>query len=132
LCHSAGKFNNGIFLIVLIPGILIAILIYFVRINSPCGQLFRAIENANVKIVEKILIENSDCINIKMNSFSPLYKSVFFKNYKITRLLIDYGADVNLMNGRHNCSPLFVAPDGHFKIPHLWPGQNPPATELQI
>jgi len=20
-------------------------------------------------------------------------------------------------------------PDGHFKIPHLWPGQNPPATE---
>jgi hypothetical protein len=19
-------------------------------------------------------------------------------------------------------------PDGHFKIPHLWPGQNPPAT----
>ena len=20
-------------------------------------------------------------------------------------------------------------PDGHLKIPHLWPGQNPPATE---
>jgi sugar transferase (PEP-CTERM system associated) len=24
---------------------------------------------------------------------------------------------------------LFSNPDGHFKIPHLWPGQNPPATE---
>lgn len=23
----------------------------------------------------------------------------------------------------------FTFPDGHFKIPHLWPGQNPPATE---
>ncbi len=22
------------------------------------------------------------------------------------------------------------APDGHFKIPHLWPGQNPPATAV--
>lgn len=22
-----------------------------------------------------------------------------------------------------------LVPDGHFKIPHLWPGQNPPATE---
>ena len=20
-------------------------------------------------------------------------------------------------------------PDGHLKVPHLWPGQNPPATE---
>jgi len=22
-----------------------------------------------------------------------------------------------------------IIPGGHFKIPHLWPGQNPPATE---
>ena len=22
-----------------------------------------------------------------------------------------------------------IPPDGHFKIPHPWPGQNPPATE---
>jgi len=21
-----------------------------------------------------------------------------------------------------------LSPDGHFKIPHLWPGQNTPAT----
>jgi len=27
-----------------------------------------------------------------------------------------------------NCS-VETDPDGHFKIPHLWPGQNPPATE---
>ena len=24
---------------------------------------------------------------------------------------------------------VYICPDGHFKIPHLWPGQNPPATE---
>jgi hypothetical protein len=23
-----------------------------------------------------------------------------------------------------------VDPDGHFKMPHLWPGQNAPATGL--
>jgi hypothetical protein len=23
-----------------------------------------------------------------------------------------------------------IAPDGHFKMPHLWPGQNAPATGL--
>ncbi len=23
-------------------------------------------------------------------------------------------------------------PDGHFKIPHLWPGQNPPGDSRRI
>jgi hypothetical protein len=24
------------------------------------------------------------------------------------------------------------APDGHLKIPHLWPGQNPPSTRWPL
>jgi hypothetical protein len=25
-----------------------------------------------------------------------------------------------------------ISPDGHFKIPHLWPGQNPPGAAEDI
>jgi hypothetical protein len=37
-------------------------------------------------------------------------------------------ADVGKITFEHDLQgrPLLKVPDGHFKIPHLWPGQNPP------
>ena len=44
------------------------------------------------------------------------------------RLILNLGR-LNIPRDKYkelaNC---IEAPDGHFKIPHLWPGQNTPAT----
>jgi hypothetical protein len=40
----------------------------------------------------------------------------------------------NVYNGgilNPNQADAMISPDGHFKIPHPWPGQNPPATDFQ-
>ena len=45
--------------------------------------------------------------------------------YMLETLLKGHGFDViSAENGKD-------APDGHFKIPHPWPGQNPPRTGRQ-
>ena len=47
---------------------------------------------------------------------------ISFHNPNIPRLLImNHNGLSNLIQTHYR-----LYPDGHFKIPHLWPGQNPP------
>ena len=47
---------------------------------------------------------------VMINEINILFKTIYF-------------------NKAANQNEIEKPPDGHFKIPHLWPGQNPPATE---
>jgi hypothetical protein len=53
---------------------------------------------------------------------------------QLTKVAPSLGFDVKKSNsnskqGNPNRKPVF--PDGHLKIPHLWPGQNPPPQGRQ-
>ena len=58
----------------------------------------------------------------------PLLTTNFVLDETYTRLKRKLGSKASITFGDEIRKSDQLDPDGHFKIPHLWPGQNTPAT----
>lgn len=95
--------------ICLLPGIILATIIYFAKIDRPRQKLFTAIKNGDIASVNKILSKENSIINTVRESLTPLHEAASYKRSEIARILIHRGSDVNAKGGRHNFLPLHVS-----------------------
>ncbi len=60
---------------------------------------------------------------------APAHANILYQALKVSGFVASGNLDQNLPQGRVD---LIVGsnPDGHLKIPHLWPGQNPPGDSM--
>ena len=79
------------------------------KINN-INSIFNAIKSSDDKKFEEILKENKSLINkLNNNGLSLLHYSVIKNNKKITELLLNNGADVNIKSSKMKRTPLHLA-----------------------
>ena len=79
------------------------------KINN-INSIFKAIKSSDDKKFEEILKENISLINkLNNNGLSLLHYSVIKNNKKITELLLNNGADVNIKSSKMKRTPLHLA-----------------------
>jgi uncharacterized protein len=102
----------------------VLIILLFIGITSTghSQKLYTAVEKSDIKKVEKLITKGEDVDEYNKNGLFPLWRATSDNNEKITKLLIEAGANVNQANKVSPAnSPSIILPcqEGYFEIVKL-------------
>jgi ankyrin repeat protein len=84
-------------------------------------ELFSSIRNGNVEQVRMLVAENNNLINCYDGSgYTPLLTAIFSKQWEVVKVLLDYGADLNLPEKlKGQCAIQYAAVFENFELLEL-------------